>query len=309
MDTDLRIKALSYSSLLTLHSCPRKYQLYKLNTKKQEPKEGDTSSVTFAFGHTVGLGIQEYITHHDEDLTIWKCFLQWEADLLDENDKQKKSFWLAVAAVQRFISMCKNGFLRDWELATYNGKPAVELSFIVRLPNGFTYKGFVDAVLVNTLTGEVMILELKTTSATNLSSAAYKNSFQGIGYSIVLDTLFPDLSSYTVQYLIYKTKASEYDSMPFEKFYLDRALWIRTLMLEVDTIMMYENAGIYPMHGESCYDFYRECEYYGTCTLSTEVLTTALTEEQKQELIRAQEEDFQITLTINDLIQAQLAKE
>jgi len=306
---DIRLKSLSYSSLLTLHSCPRKYQLYKLNSKQQEAKEGDTSSVTFAYGHTVGLGIQEYITHHSEDLTMWRAFLQWDADLLDENEKQKKSFWLALAAIQRFISMCQHGFLKDWELATYEGKPAVELSFIITLPNGFTYKGYVDAVLVNLITDEVMILELKTTAATNLSAAQYKNSFQGIGYSIVLDALFPELSSYTVHYLVYKTKASDYESLPFEKYYLDRTLWIRTLLLDVDTIQMYEEAGVYPMRGESCNDFYRECEYFGTCTLSTEALTESLTEEQEQEILRAHAEDFQIALTLNDLIQAQLAKE
>ena len=255
---DIRLRSLSYSSLLTLHSCPRKYQLKRLEAEATE--DDLPSSVTFAFGHVVGLGIQEYLTHHDVDKTFWACFLMWKPDLLADNPKQNKSFWLALAAVERFISMCNSGFMDDWELATYNDKPAVELSFLIHFPAGFTYKGFVDAVLVHKETGEVMVLECKTTSANTLNSATYKNSAQAIGYSIVLDALFPTLSSYKVQYLIYKTKQVEYDVMQFEKSYLDRALWIRQLLLDIDTIKMYEAASIYPMHGESCTELYRDWE-------------------------------------------------
>ena len=276
----------------------------------QELEANDpSSSVTFAFGHVVGLGIQEYLTHGDVDKTIFACFLMWEPDLLADNPKQNKSFWLALAAVERFISMSSSGFMRDWELATYNDKPAVELSFIIHFPDGFTYKGFVDAVLVHRETGEVMVLECKTTSANSLNSATYKNSAQAIGYSIVLDALFPTLSSYKVQYLIYKTKQTEYDVMQFEKSYLDRALWIRQLLLDIDTIKMYDTADIYPMHGESCNEFYRECEYFGLCTLATSSIASELDDEGTAKIQQRLDTEFQINLTLNDLITAQLSKE
>jgi hypothetical protein len=305
---DIRLRSLSYSSRLTLHTCPRKYQLARLNAREQNP-EDVSSSVTFAYGHVVGLGIQEYITHHSEVETYWKCFLEWDCDLLQQNEKQKKSFWTALAAVDRFISMCACGFLDDWELCYYDGKPATELSFLIHFPDGFTYKGYVDAVLQNKDTGEVMVLECKTTAATNLSSSQYKNSDQAIGYSIVLDALFPELSSYTVLYLVYKTKAAEFEPLPFEKSYLDRAMWIRSLLLDIEVLKMYEEASIYPMHGESCNEFYRDCEYFGTCTLSTEVLTAELTDEEENAIHERLANEFQITLSVQDLIQAQLAKE
>ena len=307
-NTDIRLRSLSYSSLLTLHSCPRKYQLQRLNSRVASDEDTATS-VTFAFGHVVGLGIQEYITHHSIDLTYWKCFLEWDCDLLAENEKQKKSFWLAMAAVDRFISLCNSGFLADWELCYYNGKPATELSFLINFPDGFTYKGYVDAVLQHQVTGEVMVLECKTTSATNLSASAYKNSAQAIGYSIVLDVLFPTLSSYSVHYLIYKTKAQEYDAMPFEKSYLDRALWIRSLLLDIEIIKMYEEAGIYPMRGESCNEFYRDCEYFGLCTLSTASITESLSEEEREKIEERLRTEFQINVSIAQLIEAQLSKE
>lgn len=282
-----------------------------MNAKEAFP-EDNSSSVTFAFGHVVGLGIQEYITHHSVARTYLACFLAWDCDLLQDNPKQAKSFWLALAAVDRFIAMVGSGYMEDWELASYKGRPATELSFIIHIPSTsgrrFTYKGFVDAVLVHKHTGEVMVLEAKTTSSSSVAAASYKNSFQAIGYSIVLDALFPKLSSYTVQYLIYRTKGMEFDSLPFEKSYLDRALWIRTLLLDVQQVETYEDAGIYPMRGESCYSFFRECEYFGICTLSTEVLTTPLTEEERAEIERHQSEDFEIVLSVQELIDAQLAK-
>jgi hypothetical protein len=214
-----------------------------------------------------------------------------------------------MAAVERFISMCQSGFMKDWKLATYDDKPATELSFLITFPDGFTYKGYVDAVLQHQVSGEVMVLECKTTSMSNVAAASYKNSAQAIGYSIVLDALFPSLSSYTVQYLIYKTKATDYDVMQFEKSYLDRALWIRTLLLDIETIKMYEESGIYPMHGESCNDFYRECEYFGLCTLSTDVVAEPLSEDENQKIIERLETEFQVNVTIADLIEAQLSKE
>lgn len=306
--TDIRLQQLSYSSRLTLHTCPRKYQLYKLSAVPNLDAD-PSQSVTFAFGHIVGLGIQELITHHDFDRAVWAAFLMWEPDLLAENVKQAKNFWLGLAALQRFQSLLSNGFMKEWQLYHYEGRPAVELSFIIQFPDGFTYKGFVDAVLVNTNTNEVMVLECKTTAMNYVAAATYKNSAQAIGYSIVLDAMFPTLSSYEVQYLIYKTKAGEFESMNFQKDYLSRALWIREILLDIECIKMYENAEIYPMHGESCNDFYRECEYMNICTLSTASLTEELNPEQVEKVLSDNTGNFQINLSLSDLIQAQLGKE
>jgi hypothetical protein len=141
-----------------------------------------------------------------------------------------------------------------------------------------------------------------------VNSATYKNSAQAIGYSVVLDHLFPELSSYEVLYLVYKTKQKEFDPLPFTKSYLQRALWIRELLLDIDMISLYEDAEIYPMRGESCFNFFRECEYIYTCTLSTDKLTDKLTPEQEAKLLEKQT-DYKIHITINDLITSQLRKE
>jgi len=299
--TDYRIRQLSYSSLLTLHSCPRKFQLYRLRTTYRA-EEDIKSTITFAFGHVVGEGIQLALEGKSQEQVIFQMFLGWHTDLFAEDLKGKKSFWEACNALRRFYNLQSNGFLQEYELVYYNGKPACELSFSINFPDGYRLRGFVDAVLKHKESGKVMVLECKTTGSATVNPATYKNSAQAIGYSIVLDAIFPDLSSYEVLYLIYNTKSGEYLPIPFQKTYLQRALWIRELLLDIETIKMYEEAEVYPMHGESCYSFFRECEYLNVCQLSTEYLTKPCTPEQEDKT------DYQVTLTLDDLLTTQLEK-
>ena len=304
---DSRIQQLSYSSLLKLHSCPRAFQLYKLNTKVEQ-SEDLPGSLTFSYGHCVGKGIQDILEHKSLNQTMWEAFIEWEVDLLHDNPRQNKSFWGALVALKQFHSMHSNGYLDGYELVQYKGKPATELSFVIHLPDGFKYRGFVDAVLQHKISGAVMVLEVKTTNATAVNPAQYKNSAQAIGYSIVLDALFPTLSAYEVLYLVYQTKSESYQQLPFEKSYYSRALWIRELLLDIECIKMYEETEIYPMHGESCYSYFRECEYLNICTLSTANITTPPSPTDVEN-INKQLSEFQIHVTLDDLIQAQLSKD
>jgi len=304
---DKRIQNLSYSGLLNLHSCPRRFQLEKLSGRVDS--EDIDSGITFAFGHAVGLGIQYVFEGRSEQEIYFALFCQWDQDIFAFNPKQNKSLWLAIGAIQSFIAMRSCGFLSDWELVYVDGKPATELSFRISLPDGFKYRGFVDGVLRNKVTGKIMVLECKTSSSTNLHPAMYKNSAQAVGYSVVLDNLFPDLSSYEVLYLIYLTKGMTYEQYSFSKSYLQRALWIQELLLDIETIKLYESSGVYPMHGESCYSYFRECEYFQNCTLSTKYLEKPLSESEE---ISYEEKEkvgaYQIEVSINDLIESQLKR-
>lgn len=308
-EADPRLKLLSHSSRTTLHKCPRKYQLYRLNSEQQETdsiKETE-SSVTFAYGKAVGMGVQSALESEKTEVDIlMDTFLEWDTDLLDETPRQNKSFWLAMFAVTKFIGLREKGFLADYELVYYKGKPAVELAFQVILPDGYKYRGFVDAVLKHRTTGEIMVLENKTASGT-AQSAQYKNSGQALGYSVVLDILFPEMSSYTVLYLVYETKSYEYKQLPFKKSLLQRALWLQDLLIDTQIISTYESFDTYPMHGESCFDFFRECEYLGLCTLTTENLTKPLTSDVVEKLA-ADEENYDFSLDFYDLVEAQVAK-
>jgi hypothetical protein len=299
---DYRIRQLSYSSILTLHSCPRKYQLYKLRTTHKS-EQSAKSSLTFAFGHFVGEAVQLALQELSYEEIIWKQFFSWPLDLFAENEKLKKSFFSAIMALKRFISIRADGALAGYEVVSINDKPACELSFCIQFPDGFRYRGHVDVVLQHRGTGKVIVLELKTTGMSTTNPSKYKNSAQAIGYSIVLDHIFPELSSYEVLYLEYNTKSGEYTPIPFTKTFLQRALWIRELLLDIETIKAYEEAEIYPMHGESCTSWGRDCEYINSCTLSTQFLTTPCTPEQEDKI------DYQVVITLADLIESQMKKE
>lgn len=304
--SDPRLLNLSYSSLLKLHECPRKYQLYKLNTTPDSESDPETK-VTFAFGHVVGLGIQLHFCGATEDEIIFTLYQFWSPALFESNERQNKSFFLAIAAIQNFITLRKCGFLKEWEVVEYNGNYATELAFVVILPNGYRYRGSVDAVLQNKNDGTVMVLEVKTSSSTNLNPASYKNSSQAIGYSVVLDNLFPGISSYQVLYLVYLTRSLKFETLVFNKSYLQRALWIQELLLDCEMISLYDSTGVYPMRGQSCVSFFRDCEYLNTCTLTTKYLTKELTDEDRDR-IAEEESRYTIEVSILDLIQTQVTR-
>ena len=303
---DIRLKNLSYSSLLTFHSCPRKFELDRLSSI-QESSESLSESITFSYGQIVGLGIQLILEGKTQDEVMWQMFLGWKPELLAENPKQNKSFASAIFAVQKFQALLDSGYLNGYSLVHYNGKPACELSFLIDLPNGYKYRGFVDAVLRHDTTGKVIVLECKTSSATSLNPATYKNSAQAIGYSIILDAIFPDLSSYEVLYLIYSTKQYTYDQLEFSKSYLQRARWIRELVLDTETLEMYNSNDLYPMRGESCFTYFRECQYLSLCQLQTDRLVKDITPEQIEQIEKTNA-NYQIKITLDDLIHSQLTK-
>lgn len=305
-EIDPRLKLLSHSSRTTLHKCPRRYQLYRLSSKTitvDEQKELE-QGVTFAYGHAVGVGIQSVLEDKSENQILLDTFLAWSTDLLEENPRQKKSIWLAVFAIQKLIAIKEQGYLKDYELVYYNGQPAVELSFRIILPDGYSYRGYVDAVLQHRITKEILVMENKTSSG-NPNSAMYKNSGQALGYSVILDKLFPEVSSYQVLYLVYGTRSMEYTEFYFEKSLLMRALWLQELLIDTRHIEMYESFQTYPMHGEACYDFFRECEYLGLCTMSTERLSQPLTQGM---LDKIEEEEYMFDVTFQELVENQIAK-
>ena len=270
------IKLLSHSSLETLHSCPRKFEIYRMN---YAPKEKGT--IDTAFGHAVGVGVQEllidaslpasscanpFLTSYQN--AIWKMFLSWEVDIDETKPKSKKSFHAACLAVEKYQQQLLPLLTNDWELAYFEGKPAVELGFIIKLPNDYYYRGYVDAVLVNKKEKRFRVLELKTTGLNVVDVAQYKNSFQGVGYGVILDKLAASLdysADYYVDYLVYKTVSQEFLTFPFLKTNYQRAKWLSQLLVETETIDLYLQKELFPTHGESCYNFYRQCQYFGIC--------------------------------------------
>ncbi|MNM82808.1 hypothetical protein D3C81_948500 [compost metagenome] len=166
-------------------------------------------------------------------------------------------------------------------------------------------------VLRHKITGELLVLELKTSSANYVKASNYKNSAQAIGYSVVLDRIEPEATSYGVLYLVYLTKLERFETFEFPKTYHQRALWLRDRMVDesnVLTLVKEEgNYGIWPMYGESCNSFGRDCEYMDICHLQTSNVMVPLNERHFLDIDRDTKEEaiYQFDIQLEELLEAQ----
>lgn len=308
----LNLKNLSHSSRDTLHRCPTEYRLYKIGGFATHEDNIDTN-----FGSAVGVGVQSLLLGESREQAIWRMFRTWKGDLLNESDskaadRKKKHFWYTIAAIDNFVILLRTVF-KDWEVAKFKGKPAVELSFRIDFGDGFRDRGHVDVVLRNKLTGELRVLELKTTASNSVLEAQYKNSQQGVGYGVVLDAIakqYPQASSsYEVLYLVYKSVAMEWEPIPFKKTFLQRASWIKSVMIDIAKIEMYDREQFWPKHGENCVRFFRACPYFDTCGMSDKAL--GLSDESKIPVSQDTRGDgrpveYTFDLHVLDLLEAQM---
>jgi PD-(D/E)XK nuclease superfamily len=302
------LRTMSYSGLQTLLSCEKKYELSRLipaDTTEDNDENGHLD-----FGTIVGNGIQELLIHGDMDKALFQAFLTWPDNLeSDRGLKSAKTFWHAVQAIEKFTELMY-GPLDGYELAVFNGKPAVELGFRIDLGSGFVYRGKLDALLIHKVTREFLPLECKTTGWNVVHEAQYANSAQAIGYGIVIDAvavgMAVEYNSYDVIYPVYKTKAQEWTAFRFPKSNTSRAKWLETLILDVMHIQQYAEWKLFPMRGGSCFSYNKPCRFFSTCTMATNLLVS----DPKYIKVRYdKKEDYPLEFTFEELVQAQLDKE
>lgn len=255
----------------SLHDCPRKYQI----SKQPAISSGfDITNVDFIFGHSVGAGIQAYLATSNRDVALFASFLAWNTDLDYETEfskKKGKSSWLAFIAVEKFIYWWDLEMAHDWEIATFNGRPASELTFFLDCENGFYHAGHIDIILRNKKTGRYLVLEIKTTAIRNVDEAQYGNSEQPLGYSLILDTIVKDLNatnSFEVLYLVYSSTLRSLVPLHFTKNRSERVEWLQDLLLDHSTISTYRKLGYFPKRGKACWTFSSRCAFYGMCDLA-----------------------------------------
>lgn len=278
------LKGTSYSRRLTLHSCPRKFELsarYNL--------VGRTNSVTFAFGHSVGAGIQFALSGYSYNKAMMEAILAYDHDYDDPGSdseiRAKKSPWSALQASSLFWKQYNAGlytFLEGWEIAKFKHPKtgemvdAVELTYVLDITDEYSDEGHIDLVLYHPVKNRYMIVEIKTTGARTVHEASYKYSDQPLGYGIILDAIANDqgaTASFDVLYLVWKSLDRELVAMPFTKTVNDRARWFQQLVCDVSDIESYIEADFFPHRGESCFNYFRPCQFFDTtCKMSKESL-------------------------------------
>ncbi len=255
---------LSHSTLDIFNSCERKFQLEKLlisDTAREET--ADT-----VLGTAFGVGVADYFVHQNPEQAIYKA---WQA-YWPELETEKKSIPHVVAALSRAFPVLDT-LLQDYEVLTFNGKPAVELSFRINITPTYYYVGYIDLVMRNRHDGTCVAVDAKSTGLQLLDlSPVYQNSGQVLSYSIALDRIVGEkLSHYAVGYFVAQLGKNfdiKIHPLIFRKTLLDRLNWFITLGGDIKRLELAEELGFYPRRGTACLKYNRQCKFFGTCTLS-----------------------------------------
>lgn len=255
---------LSHSSLETLHTCERKWQQEKLLVNDNDREETEHT----VFGRAFGTGVASYLVTQDADQALWNAWMAYYPEL--ESDKKSMTRCM-LALIKSFGEL--DSILMEYEVAEFEGKPAVELSFRLDISPKYYFVGHIDVVLRHRITGINYVMDAKHTGLQLFDLAPmYQNSGQCLGYSIALDRIVGEkLSSYGVLYFVAQL-GKTFDSikvqtLPFDKTLLDRLKWFLTLGLDVKKLEMMEELNVYPMRGHSCLRFNKPCKFFGTCGL------------------------------------------
>lgn len=285
----------SYSMLSELHACPRKFELIKARAASGGSQ---ANNVDFAFGHSVGSGIQAWLINRDMKSAILNAFLAWRIPYGACIEKKKKSICNATIAVQKYAVFHEEA-LADWDVWVLpNGKPAIELSVSVDFENGYKHYIHIDVILENRITKQLAVQENKTSGFNMVEEAIYANSSQALSYAAVVDMLRED-TSYEVFYCVYSSTSREWNILPFTKHTSLKAEWIADVKLDHATLSTYKSLNFYPKRGESCYNFMRRCEFFGVCNLTANL--AALSELPAEE----QAERVDYAFKISDIITRQ----
>lgn len=253
----------SYSSRELLHSCERKYQL----TKLVGPKPAREEREYFSHGHGFGSGVASYMLYGDKDKAIYDCWIAYWPII----DTEEYNAYICCALL-RMAFFKLDELRRDWEVATFNGKPAIELSARININPEIYDVAFIDVVLKHKQTGMYAVLECKSTSARwNDIEPMYKNSSQTIGYSVILDAVAgAELASFQTIHFVGQMKGKlltdvVFHTLPYIRTLRDRLDWFITLGMDIQRLQQMIELKYFPMRGGHCQSFGRPCQYFGTC--------------------------------------------
>jgi len=286
---------LSHSTFNLLNDCERKFQLEKLLVNDTERDETEHT----AFGKGFGAGVATYLTTQDRDRSIFEAWLAYMPEL----ETDKKSISRCVAAMEAAFPHLDT-ILMDYEVVSFDDRPAVELSFRLDINENYYFVGYIDTVLRNRYSGQHVVFECKHTGMQlHDLSPLYKNSGQALGYSITLDKITgKELSSYGVLYFVAqlgKDFTPQIHAFNWTKTLLDRLNWFITLGMDVKHLEEMARLNIYPKRGESCLKYNRPCKYFGVCDLHS------LDAKKK---IPVDTIEYNFVYNLDDLVQDHLAR-
>jgi hypothetical protein len=257
----IQLVRLSNSTVDLIQSCERKFQMEKLLEGGYTREE----SADTVLGSAYGVGVATYFITQDKDKSHFAAWMAYYPELETEKKNQNKMF----NALQCSFAVIDN-LLQDYELVSFNGKPAAELSFCLFTDKDYYFVGYIDIVLRNRWTGKYVVVDAKTTGLELLNlDPIYKNSGQLIGYSIVLDAIVGESQAdYDVLYLVAQMGREftpQIKVLTYPKTLLDRLNWFISLGLDIEKLERMKAINVYPKRGQNCLKYNRPCKFFGTC--------------------------------------------
>lgn len=270
----------SYSSLNTFSTCPRKFEFNKLYPRRTEWEDGYAAGV----GKALHAGYQDYLIHKDRDQAVWTFMLEFPYELESIQSNDYRSFEASLSCLEEMFESIK---MEEYELAKIkkpDGEiaPAIEVPFEIRfkglaippcpaLPEGATLSvtGYIDAIMQHYTTGLFRTLDIKT-NRLNLMDATpkYKFDTQQVPYGIVVDHVAQgSVEEFEVLYLdcyvdLLEPKVSFY---PFKKTRTDIEEWCATKLMQFQQIAKYAAMDFFPRTDSGCLFYNKPCSYMEPC--------------------------------------------
>ena len=274
------LRQLSHSGLQTFHTCPRKFELDRIGTYQRGSAVEGIKRIETAhtgYGSAFGAGIQAMLTGYSLGQSLVEAIKNYRypeiyPDGLSDSTFEKSLFH-CLDSLKHFYHTELKEISNEWEVLEFNGKPATELAFAIKLPNGFYYRGYIDAVLRHMTTKQILVLELKTeggypNKSDEVNEAKYKYSPQGTAYALVADWVAEQAglaNDISVTYIIHRTKVKTFEARQFRKDPEIRIRFLEDLVSEMEYIehLIGKNKS-FPMYG-NCNSYFQVCQYYGIC--------------------------------------------
>jgi PD-(D/E)XK nuclease superfamily len=276
------LRLVSFSSLGTLHSCPRRFELDRIGSQTLAQPPARTETVHTGYGSAFGAGLQSLLSGHSLAKAKLEAITNYRySNIYPEAYADEKSLFHCLNSLTRFCETELTELTTDWEALIVDGKPASEISFAIKYPNNFYDRGFIDFILQHKVTKQILVVEIKTEGGyapknPEAAEAKYKNSNQGNGYALVADYLADKLgveNEISVVYIVHRTKTNSFEPYVFPKppearlrFIKDRLAELGGLEFLIERATDTLSPEPFPMFG-NCTTYGSVCQYYGICEL------------------------------------------
>lgn len=262
---------ISHSSRGTLRTCERKFEITKFyqDIPSDESMEGEV-------GKAIHAGYQKYLMTEDLDEALLEMMFAYP---IKENSDagEGRSLEACVATLERMV---QNIRLLEYKIANIqcldeSVRPAIEVEFEIWLEgpifNGrpIVYVGFIDAILFNVLSGEFMVVDIKSHRRNNFNPAA-EFTFHGqcLPYGVVLQRATDqDIHRFQVMYIGAYIDILEPIIQPcvFQKTETNVQEWFTGLYFDVKAMVEMGAVDHWPRREHGCQLYGKPCYFLSLC--------------------------------------------